>query len=759
MSYIIEIAVLVIAAIALVGVAIQKKSKPKETPTRPGQRQEPTEPEPPEPETTEPAQAKLTSQTVGPPALKSEPFEQLAEAERALPEQIEKPEASTSVSSAKPEEPEQTEPHLLEQTCEPEPLAPEQAEQADMPTISVPEQLAQPEAPQSLPLAEPEDPKQTQSYPLEQTDEPESQPPELPEQPEAPQSVPLAESEDPKQTRSFPLEQTDEPESLPPELPEQPEAPQSVPLAESEDPKQTEPYLLEQTDEPGISVPEPPEGPSSVALPESEDPAQTESHLPEQIEELLPLVLDQPKRLEDPQPAETSDGSVPSRIDQVARYVPSIRTPETTKRRPASQRTATSGARHRPIVLPIFVRIVFGRRSSTVQASLLPARNGGLEEEIQVNGPDGEETWLASQDEWYGDSVRSDIERCLANGMRWTSGQASWVLSPRDLYVLAPNSTIFGFVSVTRLLLNENQLVLCREGIQEGVREELQKAGCDAFERITGRGVPDGWVLFSEVRPTTAIAHDESAGIFNVLRPIGEVEVYLQGGIRLSHNKWLLGHPPRIRVRGNSGDAPVVSIDGEAASVAENGSYRTPGAFTLGQHVVFCEGTTTPFAIVEGQNEWDLFVAYEYSIGRTRKTEISICGPTVMGHGEQTLVPTTNRCLLGAQPGEVYFCEPAYDQAANVLLAVTDFPVAWALPDNPYQCNKTKTFAKSTANIAVGAVRPHLGVRPSYQLLQWCNAILNSSRKGLRTDPADKSVAELWSDYVRAARQLKRSMR
>lgn len=180
----------------------------------------------------------------------------------------------------------------------------------------------------------------------------------------------------------------------------------------------------------------------------------------------------EPKPPEEPEEPELpSDPAKPVRI---APYVPSVRTPETTKRRPKSQDRRPSSGRRRQSTLPVSVRVVFGRgRRSTVQVSLLPARGGGLPEKIVVTGPEGDEDWFACQDEWYGDVTHSDIGKFLESGTRWTSDEATWVLKPKDVFVLAPASTISGFVSATRLLLNEDQLVLCRESVQEAVCEEL----------------------------------------------------------------------------------------------------------------------------------------------------------------------------------------------------------------------------------------------------------------------------------------------
>jgi hypothetical protein len=390
---------------------------------------------------------------------------------------------------------------------------------------------------------------------------------------------------------------------------------------------------------------------------------------------------------------------------------------------------------------------------------LLPARGGDLEEEIEVTGPDGEVLWFACLDEWYGDFTHSEIGQFLENGMRWTSDGATWVLSSRDVYVLAPNPTIFGYVSATRLMLNEDHLVLCRESVEEAVRKELEQACCGDLNTTRGRGVPDGWVLFGNVHPTVSVEHEEAVGILNTLRPIDELEIYFKGGIRLTHNKWLYGHPPQIRIRGGSRDMPTVSIDGDSASVDDEGNYITPKAAAPGPHIVFSGGKTAPYEIANGRETWDPFVAYEYVIDRSHNMEVAVCGPLVMGHGDQALVPRTNRCLVGAEPGQVFVCELPYGQSTDELLAVTGFPVVWALPDNPYRCNKKQVFVTLVTEIAVGSVEKYLRSRPSYELLFWCDAILNSSRRGLRVDPANDDLTDQWFSYVRAARQIRRSMR
>ena len=513
------------------------------------------------------------------------------------------------------------------------------------------------------------DPEVTQPHSADSDpDEPEEPAEEVPAAPEPDEPEEPAEEEPAAPAPDEPEEPSEEEPAAPaPDEPEEPaeEEPAAPAPEEPEEPAE---------EEPAAPAPEEPEEPAEEepAAPEPEapeEPAEEEPADPEEPAEEVPEAPDpEEPGAEEPAAPEPEEPGHAQTTNRVTPYVPSIRTPATTKREPQQKRNKSAQTRRQQISLSVSVRAVFGRRNS-VQISLLPARSEGLDEEIQVDGPDGDETWFG-QDEWYGDFSPADIGKYLSSGMRWASNGVTWVLSPRDVYVLAPNSTISAFVTATRLLLNENQLVLCRDGRQELVRNELEMAGCAGFEQSSARGIPEGWVLFVDVCPTNAVVHEESVGILNILRPIQDVDILFEGGIRLTHKKWLHGHPPRIRIRGVSDQDQEVSIDDQPARLDADGSYKTLMAFELGQHVVFCGGAAAGFEIVDGQESWELFVAHAYTIDRDSHSELSVCGPTVMGHGEQSLVPTTNRCLIGAQPGQISICRPLYGQAASDYVTI-----------------------------------------------------------------------------------------
>jgi hypothetical protein len=382
------------------------------------------------------------------------------------------------------------------------------------------------------------------------------------------------------------------------------------------------------------------------------------------------------------------------------KYQPSIRTHEATQRTRSTHRTETESSRERS--LPMHVHVVLHRRNRC-RVSLLPSRAADFDEEIEVSSPNGKETWSACQDEWYSDISPANIGVLLEKGGDWKAGQEGeakrrWVLSSREIYVLAPCSTISAFVSVPRLILYEDHVVLCTERQEEFVKNALTKAGCSEPAVISGdNGVPKGWVLFHSVCPTCPVEHDEAVDIFNILRPIHDLEIILGGGIRLTHTTWINGHPPHIRVRGAKDNNLQVMIDGKAASADADGIYTAEGWDSPGTHNVFCGGVTQSYELSDGPQHWEGFEAFEYCLGPQQTSEqvVTICGPIVAANNEMSeavLTPSRNARLFGAIPGQIAFCPRQCDMRTSEYLAIVDFPVTWTLPANPLQCDRSMSW-------------------------------------------------------------------
>ena len=88
---------------------------------------------------------------------------------------------------------------------------------------------------------------------------------------------------------------------------------------------------------------------------------------------------------------------------------------------------------------------------------------------------------------------------------------------------------------------------LCVEMLKRRLRCRLFKL--QVLDETTP-GVPSGWLLFRDVKPTRAVPRRDEAHILNALCPLRDIEPHYVGGIRLTRRTWLAGFPPRIRFTG-----------------------------------------------------------------------------------------------------------------------------------------------------------------------------------------------------------------
>jgi hypothetical protein len=462
--------------------------------------------------------------------------------------------------------------------------------------------------------------------------------------------------------------------------------------------------------------------------------------------------------------ADTVDSQAfPTRKKAAPRYQPRVRTAQSTTITRDSRKQERRAEAQRAQTLQMAVRAVADRRQRYT-ISLLPERIEKLGEEIKVIGPNGTEVWTASWDHWYGGASANNIGGLLENGNRWelqdNSESVNWVLSGRQVYVLGPSQTINALVIVPTLILNETHVVLCTQSQAVPVAAALRNAGCTA-PTPAETGAPVGWVLFKDIRPTVPVLHEEAVGILNALRPIHDVEIVFRGGIRLNYSTWLNGHPPRIRIRGNTAEDVEVHIDGSLALRDADGNFTARGWDRPGFHTVFCGGVTQTYDLQDGEQSWETFEAFTYRSIQSRTTShpILVCGPLVAAGNDATLslTPTGNTCVLGAVPGEIAFLPPR-DLRTSERVAVTSFSAVWSLPANALTCDK------SVARIQL--LRPDRGatalpalMRGSHGTGLWSQTILDASRKRLLVEPRTEEALHLWAQYVQVARQLRKRQR
>jgi hypothetical protein len=251
--------------------------------------------------------------------------------------------------------------------------------------------------------------------------------------------------------------------------------------------------------------------------------------------------------------------------------------------------------------------------------------------------------------------------------------------------------------------------------------------------------------------PTNALALDPGADRFYALKPAPDIDIALEGGVCIRNSAWLAGYPPRIKLYGEQSGVGSVLIDGRAASRSQDGSLIADGYDQAGEHSVYCEGLSRSrtYSIEVPPDSWDQWTAYRFG-------DAGICGPLVHLNTEAAAlkpitVPMSNPLLVGAEPGEIFHCS---SRNVGRWKGFVPFKVVWALPAQPLTSNK------KIARIIQFSDTPIMpSPRPSMKAANWCNAILDASRKGLLIESEFADSASRWREYRIAARRLRRARR
>ena len=423
--------------------------------------------------------------------------------------------------------------------------------------------------------------------------------------------------------------------------------------------------------------------------------------------------------------------------------------------------------------LPIEVRLRFDR-AGCCSVSLIAKRSAGLSDDLKAVAPAGEVNLRALQDEWYQDVVPDDFSYVLRNGTVWTqegeSGQFTWSLSGRELYVLADRPDISGYVSQPCLDLGRDHVVLCTERLRSRVEAAIQETGAQPTTVLDESfGAPPGWIVFRKIVPNESVPPADDADIFNALRPLPRIEISLERGIRLGYANWLDGHPPSIRVYGDPEHASEVRIDGRVAGRIDDGTYRASAWDAVGTHSIWCAGTSRSYSIVPFQAAWEPWDAYTFLVADGSPQRLAVCGPIVRAAttepwGSEFLsVPETNPVLLGPEAGQIVMAGRVSSLRGAPRIASPDFRPIWALPHAPLHCDKKAIWILCVAGSEpVGRKAQQSGRlnrHPDADVARWCQLILDASRKGMTTDPDTAPVRALWLSYKHLARRIWRSRR
>lgn len=421
--------------------------------------------------------------------------------------------------------------------------------------------------------------------------------------------------------------------------------------------------------------------------------------------------------------------------------------------------------------LSIQVRIRF-QRGGSCTVSLIAKRELSLPEELTALASSGKEvSLLAMQEEWYQDVIPDDLASVLRNGTVWThetpDGQYSWSLSGREIYVLAARPDMSGYTSQPCLELGRDHVVLCTAEVRERVEKAIQATGARPSAVLDeSSGAPRGWIIFRGVVPASPVPPEDGEDIFNALRPLPDIKISLEGGIRLERGKWLEGYPPSVRVYGAQRE-PEVRIDGRVAARGDDGAYRSPGWDSVGDHSVWCDGKSCLYSMVSFEASPELWDAYTFPIAFGAQKRFVVCGPVVRvggvaPYGSQTIcVSETNPVVLGPEPGQIGMAFKASPVRGAPCIATPGFLPVWALPVDPLHCDKQSTrilFVAGKSSLQqmlqpAGDPRRHKDA----DIERWCRLILDASRKGMGLHPETAPVRELWREYKKLARRVWRA--
>jgi hypothetical protein len=439
----------------------------------------------------------------------------------------------------------------------------------------------------------------------------------------------------------------------------------------------------------------------------------------------------------------------------VAQYRPPVLSPPAITRSRATR--STPAARVSQNSLEVRLQLMISR-AGDVHAGFLFKRPDDFPPSLALKVRSKEVALSAYGDGWYAAALadQSFVADVLAQGFiaseRVTGNlRTSWMLSAgREIYVTATQPGLGGYHFVPRLALGRTQLVLVREHLQPQAMQILAETCGKPVQRFAQDQVPlPGWALLGPALPLKSLAQQPGEDTMNVLRPLPELSILLEGGLCLRGAEWLQGFPPRITVAGPIPDSERVLIDAVAASVDSQGAYEIPGYDSAGDHTIWCAGVSRSYLISRAPQSWEPWRAHDGRKGSVcgAQSDYQVSNP----QARLATVPCSNNVLIGAEPGQVY----AGSGQGGEWTGIVPFTPVWALPANPFQCRKNAARIMLRAPIPVA--RAGASRFKSLTVKAWCRAILDCQRKGLTLESPDG--AALWDGYVRAARASWRSVR
>ncbi len=389
-----------------------------------------------------------------------------------------------------------------------------------------------------------------------------------------------------------------------------------------------------------------------------------------------------------------------------------------------------------------------GRRYATVQLMLdivrqrpdlfyLPRRPDGFPAVFD----DGLHVLEAADDGFYGPlqlSVDNGSE--LSDGFEWRgAGNVSLRLGPATLIALGPSPDYTGFLSRPNLLRGTACAVLCEEALVPTAAEYLGASIGHVCSPISYAGLPRGWSLFVNIRPTHKV--DVPAGL-DALNLASEVDIICTGGLRLGRRReWLAGAPPKIIVTGLERDE-IVRIDGEIVLASEeDGALQINGHLIgPGVHTIDAGSVQRTIEIVEPRID-----SRRPSSAFDRKAR-------------HVTLPVGQWYVIGASPGQTM--GPIQSGRPGKICKVNFDPV-WAISVGGGPGSRVICIPLVPAPPALQTNRKPV---PTVYMGQWIAIIYDAAMRRPQfaslLPNADRTLIEnIWKQYASLARSIKRQWR
>jgi hypothetical protein len=257
-------------------------------------------------------------------------------------------------------------------------------------------------------------------------------------------------------------------------------------------------------------------------------------------------------------------------------------------------------------------------------------------------------------EERYGDVDLEWTPGLLTGELRLRSREGfQWLRSGRRCHIFAEAAEEPGMVSVGAATAAGPYAILCSVGDEAAVRAAAAACGSPPLaSHGLWTGVPEGWTVLSDYRPTRGAAGSLTGWLSTLDRGAGTV-IKLLGGLEVRSKAFAEGRPPTIEVAPLA-DGAVVTIDGRPAEVAEGG-WRAEAWNVPGSHLIdVVPGPSATYEIVadpwsaDGWPLWDAHSGRFSANAAAPWARAQICGALVAGPaGEHVLAADATMTVVG----------------------------------------------------------------------------------------------------------------